>query len=308
LLPLLPLGLIYLARYKLELSDLQSRAILRRIAESRRPAGGWAERSLAMAPGAPRVSIVIPAYNEEQRLPSYLDAIRGYLDSTALAAEVLVVDDGSKDGTAAYVRSVGDPRVRLVSQPRNQGKGRAVMRGVAESAGHYVLFADADGATPIGELDKLLGAVGQQAEIAIGSRRVVSDQAERERAGVRELMGQVFYSVVNFLAVPGIRDTQCGFKLFRTDVARELFDRLNEAGWAFDVELLYRAQLLGYGIAEVPVSWHEVAGSKVNPLKDAIKMFLAIFRIRRHNSGLLRHRAVGPAAGGPVDPAAGPRP
>ena len=169
-------------------------------------------------------------------------------------------------------------------------------RGVFEARGRYVLFTDADGATPIAELDKLLAAVGERAEIAIGSRRQVSAEAERERTGLRQLMGNVFYSVVNFLAVPGIRDTQCGFKLFRTDVARELFRDLNEAGWAFDVELLYRAQLFGYGIAEVPVNWHEVAGSKVNPLKDAMKMFLAIFRIRRRNAGLLRHAPGGPAA------------
>ena len=104
-------------------------------------------------------------------------------------------------------------------------------------------------------------------------------------------MGQTFYAFVNFFAVPGISDTQCGFKLFRRDCARELFTGLNESGWAFDVEVLYRAQLTGYGIAEVPVNWHEVEGSKVNPVRDAIRMFLAVFRIRRNNAGFLRRPA-----------------
>ena len=104
-------------------------------------------------------------------------------------------------------------------------------------------------------------------------------------------MGQMFYSFVNFLAVPGINDTQCGFKLFRRDCARALFTDLNEAGWAFDVEVLYRAQLTGYGIAEVAVNWHEVDGSKVNPVRDAIRMFIAVFRIRRNNAGFLRQPA-----------------
>jgi dolichyl-phosphate beta-glucosyltransferase len=104
-------------------------------------------------------------------------------------------------------------------------------------------------------------------------------------------MGQAFYAFVNFFAVPGISDTQCGFKLFRRDCARELFTGLNESGWAFDVEVLYRAQLTGYGIAEIPVNWHEVEGSKVNPVRDAIRMFLAVFRIRRNNAGFLRRPA-----------------
>ena len=296
--PLLPLGIIYLARYKLQVADFRDAGIIARIAHSQRPTGGWAFAGDTAIGDERLVSLVIPAYNEEQRLPAYLDDIRAYLDHCPRPAEVLVVDDGSRDGTAAYVRGVAaiDPRIRLIQQPMNQGKGKAVERGVFEARGRYVLFTDADGATPIAELDKLLAAVGERAEIAIGSRRLVSAETERERTGLRQLMGNVFYSVVNFLAVPGIRDTQCGFKLFRNDVARELFRDLNEAGWAFDVELLYRAQLFGYGIAEVPVNWHEVAGSKVNPLKDAIKMFLGIFRIRRRNAGLLRHAPGGPAA------------
>jgi dolichyl-phosphate beta-glucosyltransferase len=289
LLPLLPLGAIYLARYKLRFLDLLDGGLISRLVQTQRPARGWAYEH-SDHPQAPRLSIIIPAYNEAERLPAYLTEVRSELDQRNIDAEVLVVDDGSKDGTADYVRSVADQdaRVRLLAQPYNQGKGKAIQRGMLEARGHYLLFAAADGATPFREVTRLLPAAEAGHEIVIGSRRVASTAATRERAGVRALMGQVFYSFVNFFAVPGINDTQCGFKLFRRDCARVLFTDLTESGWAFDVEVLYRAQLTGYGIAEVAVDWHEVDGSKVNPARDAVRMFVAVFRIRRHNAGFLR--------------------
>jgi len=289
LLPLLPLGAIYLARYKLRFLDLLDADLIARLVQTQRPAGGWSY-DISDFPQAPRLSVIIPAYNEAERLPRYMSEVLKVLDERELSAEVLVVDDGSSDGTAAYVRSVAsqDRRVSLLTQPQNGGKGKAVQRGMQEGRGRYLLFADADGATPFCEVTRLLEAADAGHEIAIGSRRASSDAATRERAGLRALMGQSFYAFVNFLAVPGISDTQCGFKLFRRDCARELFTGLNESGWAFDVEVLYRAQLTGYGIAEVAVDWHEVEGSKVNPVRDAIRMFLAVFRIRRNNAGFLR--------------------
>ena len=295
LLPLVPLGALYLGRYKLRVTDLLDAGLVTRLAQTQRPAAGWSYEAGGEA-RSPRLSVIIPAYNEAERLPAYLSEIRAALDERSLSAEILVVDDGSTDGTADFVRSVSgdDPRVNLLVQKKNGGKGKAVQRGMLEARGHYLLFADADGATPFREVDRLLGAAEAGLEIAIGSRRTASDAANRERAGMRALMGQVFYSFVNFLAVPGINDTQCGFKLFRRDCARALFTGLFESGWAFDVEVLYRAQLSGYGIAEVAVDWHEVEGSKVNPLRDAIRMFLAVFRIRRNNAGFLR----GPLTGG----------
>ena len=292
LLPLLPLGTLYLARYKLRFLDLLDSGLITRLVQTQRPAQGWSY-SASDDPGAPRLSIIIPAYNEVERLPGYLSEIRGELDRMNLDAEILVVDDGSKDDTAAYVKSVArqDPRVQLLAQPYNQGKGKAIQRGMLEARGHHLLFADADGATPFREVQQLLAATAAGHEIAIGSRRTSSEAATRERAGLRALMGQMFYSFVNFLAVPGINDTQCGFKLFRRDCAHALFADLNESGWAFDVEVLYRAQLTGYGIAEVAVDWHEVDGSKVSPVRDAIRMFIAVFRIRRNNAGFLRQPA-----------------
>ena len=299
LLPLLPLGALYLARYKLRFLDLLDAGLITRLVQTQRPAQGWAYRAEEDAQ-APRLSIIIPAYNEAERLPGYLSEVRDELDRMNIDAEILVVDDGSQDDTAAYVKSVArqDPRVYLLAQPYNQGKGNAIQRGMLEARGHQLLFADADGATPFREVRHLLAAADAGHEIAIGSRRTSSDAATRERTGLRALMGQMFYSFVNFLAVPGINDTQCGFKLFRRDCARELFADLNESGWAFDVEVLYRAQLTGYGIAEVAVDWHEVDGSKVNPVQDAIRMFIAVFRIRRNNAGFLRRPASADAGQG----------
>ena len=289
LLPLLPLGALYLARYKLRFLDLLDAGLITRLVQTQRPAQGW-RYSAAGESNAPRLSVIIPAYNEAERLPGYLSEVRGALDQMDIDAEILVVDDGSQDDTAIYVKSVArqDPRVQLLVQPHNQGKGRAIQRGMLEARGHHLLFADADGATPFREVQQLLAAADAGHEIAIGSRRACSADATRERTGLRALMGQMFYSFVNFFAVPGINDTQCGFKLFRRDCAQALFADLNESGWAFDVEVLYRAQLTGYGIAEVAVDWHEVDGSKVSPVRDAIRMFVAVFRIRRNNAGFLR--------------------
>jgi dolichyl-phosphate beta-glucosyltransferase len=294
LLPLLPLGAIYLARYKLRILDLLDAGLITRLVQTQRPAHGWTYRA-SDGPQSPRLSVIIPAYNEAERLPGYLSEVRSELDHSNISAEILVVDDGSTDDTAGYVLSVAqqDPRVRLLAQPQNRGKGKAIQRGMLEARGHYLLFADADGATPFRDVVHLLEAADAGYEIAIGSRRATSAAATRERNGLRALMGQMFYSFVNFLAVPGISDTQCGFKLFRRDCARNLFTDMSESGWAFDVEVLYRAQLTGYGIAEVAVDWHEVDGSKVSPVRDAIRMFLAVFRIRRNNAGFLRQPLYG---------------
>ncbi len=277
-------GIVYFARYKFSLRDFFIPDLPERLHASIRPAAGWAPSA---SPGEFRVSIVIPAYNEEKRIPGFLDDVRKYLDGKKEKIEVLVVDDGSKDGTASVVENISslDPRVRLVRQIPNQGKGAAVKRGVLEAKGDFVVFADADGATPIVELDKFLPVAEKGDDVLVGSRKAGAGSVERQRDFIRSLMGFTFYKIVNFFAVPAIKDTQCGFKLFRRDVAKKLFGSCAEKGWAFDVELLYLAQMRGFKITEIPVNWHEVEGSKVNPLKDSIKMFIAIFRIRRRHSG-----------------------
>ena len=280
----------YLPRYKLRGSDFFDLRLATQLARSRRPATGW-RGAVDSRPVSAPLSIVIPAYNERERLPAYLPLVAGFVQREVPQGEVLVVDDGSVDDTAAYVLACSQayPCVRLVRRPANGGKGRAVLDGVEAARGAWILIADADGATPIEEARQLLQAAARGPEIVIGSR--VVGTAARGRDALRALLGRAFYGLVNLLAVPGIGDTQCGFKLFRADVARALFRELGEHGWAFDVEILYRAQLAGYAVVEVPVRWQEIAGSKVRPLRDGYRMIISLLRIRRKNSGFFRLRA-----------------
>jgi len=279
-------GLAYLSRYKLTLGDLFDRRLPALLARSRRPAQGWAADTITGEP-AVDITVAIPAYNERERLPRYLPDVLAHLASQPYSWEVVIADDGSHDGTGDYVETVAErePRLRLVRRPRNGGKGRAVLDAIEAARGRYVLIADADGATPIRELEALRHAVADGTEIAIGSRVAPRQDRVRERAALRALIGKAFYGLVNFLAVPGIGDTQCGFKLLRRDVARALFRELGEFGWAFDVEILYRAQLAGFRVVEVAVEWHEIAGSKLRPMRDAGRMLVSLFRIRARNAG-----------------------
>jgi len=278
-------GMIYLSRYKLTLADLFDRRLPSLLARSRRPTEGWAPD--ARASGTVEITVAIPAYNERERLPLYLPDVIAHLAAQSYTWEVVVADDGSRDGTGDYVKSiaVSEPRLRLVQRARNGGKGRAVLDAIEAARGRYVLIADADGATPIREIEALRAAIADGAELAIGSRVAPRDGRIRDRDALRALIGKVFYGLVNFLAVPGIGDTQCGFKLLRRDVAHALFRELGEFGWAFDVEILYRAQLAGFRVAEVAVEWHEIAGSKLRPARDAWRMLVSLFRIRARNAG-----------------------
>ncbi|HOT00461.1 MAG TPA: glycosyltransferase family 2 protein [Acidobacteriota bacterium] len=292
---LAPLCALFLHRFKFTAGDLLSPAVILALRHSQRPPGGWPWPQGDGGDG-PLISLVIPAYNEEKRLPAFLDSVAAYMGRCGYAMEVVVVDDGSCDGTADIMAAwtTRDARFRLLRQPSNQGKGAAVRRGMLAARGRYIVFADADGATPIGELDRFRPAMTENIEVVIGSRRLVSAAVRREREGFREMMGHAFYTVVNLLAVPGIRDTQCGFKMFRRDAARRLFAWSTETGWAFDVEILYLAQRVGYAVEEVAVNWRAVEGSKISPLADSLRMFLAVFRIRARQAGFLRHRQAGP--------------
>ncbi|OXU16089.1 dolichyl-phosphate beta-glucosyltransferase [Sedimentisphaera salicampi] len=287
IIPVLALSAVYITRYKFKISDFFNPRIiefLHRYPEQEIP--GIEENE-----DAPDVSIVIPAYNEEQRLPAFMKDILNYIEanSSRLSIEVVIVDDGSSDNTVEVAQKLAgeNPSVRLLRQVRNQGKGAAVRRGMLEAKGRYALYADADGATPIRELDKFIPFIENRDKIVIGSRNISASDVKQEREGLRSVMGAAFYKMVNFLAVPGIKDTQCGFKMYRRDIIHKIFTRSLENGWAFDVELLYLAQLMGHSIVEVPVNWHEVEGSKISPVKDALKMLAAIFRIRSRQGGFL---------------------
>ncbi len=233
---------------------------------------------------APRWSIVIPAYNEEQRLLSYLQEIVAYFDGRGEQYEVVVVDDGSQDGTSSVVACLQEscPALRLVQLPRNRGKGHAVRRGMLEATGELRLFADADGATPIQEVEKLERHIVGKADIAIGSRVLRDPGCTRRAKWHRKLLGYLFHTRVRRLGVRDIADTQCGFKLFPAPVARDLFSVLQLDGYGFDVELLFIAQRRGYRIAEAAVSWVDQPGSKVRVVSDGLRMLRELRVIRRN--------------------------
>lgn len=231
----------------------------------------------------PDLSIVVPAFNEEGRLEPTLRSYLGYCRATARSVELIVVDDGSVDGTSHLVEQLGGefPELHLIRLPENRGKGFAVRSGVVNARGHAVLFADADGATPINEIERLETALRDGSDLAIGSRAIVAREVRVNAKLYRRIMGRMFHGMVEALTVRGVRDTQCGFKLFRGPVAHDLFSRMRMSGFSFDVELLMMARRRGYRIAEVPVNWVHRPGSKVNLVTDSAKMLRDLVQIRR---------------------------
>ncbi len=233
-------------------------------------------------PTALRWSVVIPAYNEQDRLPRYLREVVSYFDGRDEPYEILVVDDGSIDDTAARVREewASHRAVGLLSLESNQGKGAAVRAGMRRATGTLRLMADADGATPIGEVKRLEAAVHGGADLAVASR-ALRDPSVVVRARLhRRLAGRVFITAARALGVRQVVDTQCGFKLFRGAVADDLFGALRTNGFGFDVELVLRAERRGYRIAEVPVNWIDQPGSKVGVFRDGPSMLTQIIAAR----------------------------
>jgi glycosyltransferase involved in cell wall biosynthesis len=226
------------------------------------------------------VSIIIPAYNEENRLGASLQKIRCYLDSSRWDfAEIIVVDDGSRDATREIARASG---ARLLENPGNRGKGYTVRHGMLEAQGDWALYTDADLSSPIEELEKLwTAAERERAEIAFGSRAVDRSLVGVHQPWAREMSGRLFNLAMRGVTGLPFRDTQCGFKLFERRTARAVFSRQQLEGFGFDVEVLFIAQRLGHKIVEVPVRWNNVEGTKVSLLAGA-KAFLDPLRIRRN--------------------------
>lgn len=225
------------------------------------------------------LSVVIPAYNEGQRINSSVETILNYLKNKKIKFEIIVVDDGSKDNTVGIVKGIKDKRVRIIKNGRNYGKGYSVRNGVLHSKYKYVLFSDADLSTPINMLDRFIKYLDDY-DIVIGSRALRDSDVQIKQPFYREFMGKTFNKIVRLLTVRGIKDTQCGFKLFKSDIAKKIFERAILDGFGFDVEILYIAKLSGIKIAEVPVVWRNSGLSKVRPIKDTVRMFRDLFRIK----------------------------
>jgi dolichyl-phosphate beta-glucosyltransferase len=230
----------------------------------------------------PRLSVVIPAYNEEQRLPGTIEQIERYLDGRGVTYELILVDDGSADGTRQVMDEAAarNPRVRVEALPSNRGKGRALAAGVAVARGDEVLVTDADLSTPIEELEKLEAALKAGAGVSIASRSVKGSRIEVPQPIYRVLMGKAFNLIVQIALLPGIWDTQCGFKLFRADVAHPVFAALTTDGFGYDPEVLYLAKRRGVRIAEVPVVWRNSAPTKVMAIRSSLDMFKHVVRVR----------------------------
>ncbi len=240
------------------------------------------EPPLPQGDASPQLTVVVPAYNEEQRIGKSLTRMLEYFSTQPYRTEILVVDDGSTDGTAAAVSAMAAVHadLHLVSYDGNHGKGYAVRYGMLRATGDHVLFSDADLATPIEEVEKLLAAVRGGVDVAIGSRDIPGAQLERRQSAIREMGGKLFNRFVQMMAVRGIHDTQCGFKLFTRGAAQNIFGRCRIDNFSFDVEVLFLGRELGYGIKEVPIRWAHQEGSKVRFVRDAIRMVKTLFRIR----------------------------
>jgi dolichyl-phosphate beta-glucosyltransferase len=225
------------------------------------------------------LSVVIPAYNEERRLGTTLNRIVGYLRQRGDRFEVLVVDDGSEDRTAEVAEQFRGDLIEIVRLPENRGKGAALRRGVAASRGAWVLLCDADLSTPIEDLEVLEGR-RNEGELILGSRAVDESRITRRQPLHRELMGKTFNRILRALALVDEHDTQCGFKLLRGDVARELFTQLTIEGFAFDVELVGLARDRGFRVVEQGVHWENSPSSRVDPVRDSLNMLMDVLRLR----------------------------
>jgi dolichyl-phosphate beta-glucosyltransferase len=224
----------------------------------------------------------VPAYNEEPRLPASLAAILAWLDGRGMRSEVIVVDDGSVDGTVAVAEAGGDGRVRVLRNPGNRGKGYSVRHGMLEARGAVRMFTDADLSTPVEEVAAALAWHERGFDVAAGSRSMARSNVEVRQPWYRQAMGRTFNVFVRTLAVRGFVDTQCGFKSFTAEAAEAIFGRTKLDGFAFDVEALFLARRLGFRTVEFPVRWLNSPESRVSPVKHSLLMLLDLFRLRFH--------------------------
>ena len=234
-----------------------------------------------MAP--PRYSIIVPAYNEAERLGSSLVRMLAYIAESKWAAEIIVVNDGSRDRTAEVVNefACSNPIVRLIENPGNRGKGYSVRNGMLSAAGQFLLFTDADLSSPIDEAPKLFGVIESgEADVAIGSRYLQSELQTRKQPIHRRMLGRMFNGALRLILGLSYADTQCGFKAFSRTAASTIFPSMKIERWGFDPEILFLARRYGLRVAEVPVSWAHDHRSKINPIRDGARMFGELMQVR----------------------------
>jgi dolichyl-phosphate beta-glucosyltransferase len=230
------------------------------------------------------LSIIIPAYNEEKRISASLDKIYAYLEPCGKQYEVILVDDGSTDKTVNISQMstlAASGKLKIISNEKNRGKGFSVKKGILASRGEYVLFTDADLSTPISELEKLLKDIFEGYDIVMASRSVATSDLAVAQPWYRQTMGRVFNLFIKALLLKGYNDTQCGFKLFNGDTAREIAGKMKIDGFCFDAEMLYLAEKSGYKIKETGVTWENSIESKVTILNSSFSMFTDLLRIKK---------------------------
>lgn len=233
----------------------------------------------------PRLSLVIPAYNEERVLGETLEKAHRWLESQGYSFEIVPVDDGSGDGTDRAAREFAEthPACRPVRNSENRGKGYSVRRGIEAARGEFVIFSDADLSTPIEETAEFLAALEGGADMVIGSRDLPNSDVRVHQPWYREMMGRVFNRIVRLLVIRGFVDTQCGFKGFRRSAMLPLLPKLRIDRYSFDVEMLFVARLAGLTLRELPVVWINNEDTRVDPLRDATRMFVDLLRIRYYH-------------------------
>jgi glycosyltransferase involved in cell wall biosynthesis len=232
------------------------------------------------SPDRPLLSIIIPAHNEESRLPESLEQVASFVAAQNYPIEVIIVNNNSTDRTAEIAAQfvANHPYARALNEPR-KGKGMAVRTGVLEGQGEYLIFCDADFSMPVEEIRKFVPPALNKYDVAIASREAPGARRVDEPQ-YRHVMGRIFNLVVRILAIPGIQDTQCGFKAFRREVAHDVFPLLTIGGWGFDVEVLFASLQRGYKLVEVPITWYHKSQSRVSPVTDSVRMVWEVLLVR----------------------------
>lgn len=226
-----------------------------------------------------KLSIVIPAYNEKKRIIDSLKTIDSYMKKNNHIVEIIIIDDGSTDGMSKEIKNTKINNIKILKNKKNMGKGYSTKKGLLNSKYPFTLITDSDLATPINEFEKLAKYTNEYSVI-IGSRNMIGSKIVITQPLYRQILGKVFPLIVNFLLIKNIKDTQCGFKLLKTDIAKKIAKKQTIRGFAFDVEVLFIAQKNKIKIKEVPITWFNKKGSKVDPIKDSLKMLVDLIKIK----------------------------